>query len=327
MRRPPVFLAAALAAAFPAAGQVSYKSVTMISAEQRVLPATGPGSSLRNPAALAETRLAYVQYGRFYTASGKSVVGFRQASVTLPTSLWPALPVAFSAGLGATGNDTKIDNSNSIHRVAAWSPGVAVSWPASRDRKHSLALGLATTFSRYNVFGALKTTSTDLDLGILATFSPRGHLLRTGTAWHNLVRPEIELPDRPFPYRADGWIEWSLAWASPGRMFNLYWERYFLEIDGSAPGGGSSRDGVTGVSGWEVEFRPIPWVGVKWEKTRDAGFSSVGTILRPTFGRLGLFLEWCVGHDKFPAGPEWLIGKTVDEGRGFLYSATLGADL
>lgn len=126
----------ALAAAFPAAGQVAYRSVAHIAPEQRVLPATGPGSALRNPAALAETRLAHVQYGRFYATRGKAGTGFGQASVTLPTSLWPAFPLAFAAGLGAADNDAKIDNSNAVYREAAWtSPASAagrsssVPWP------------------------------------------------------------------------------------------------------------------------------------------------------------------------------------------------------
>ena len=114
------FIALLLSLAFSdAKAQINmYSESRLNSTAQRVLPSTGPGSALFNPAALGEAKLAFIQSGNFLARSGyfpspqlfgTDVTGYTQIAVTPTAILLPDLPVALSAGFAFTSNDTKID--------------------------------------------------------------------------------------------------------------------------------------------------------------------------------------------------------------------------
>lgn len=317
-------------------GQIAYKEEGHISLAQRVVPATGPGSSWSNPAAFSETRLAHAQGGNFNTVSGKGWRGFMHLSAATPADLFPGLPLLFSGGIDYTRQDSKVDNSSAVYRESVIAPGLAVSTiPAESGWRAALGASIPTV--GFNAFGAVESRSSALNLGLLGFHAGKAGTFRLGTAVHYLISPEVRLPDGRGTYAIPGWTEVSLGWTSPGSRFRIYWEQYFSgEEETGRPG---SAAGPTGMSGWEIEFRPHPILGLKAERTRIGGLSSLGIILCPAFkpAGIGFFVEANYGHDKYDPSridfvfmgtrSHYLLGHSLDENRGSHFGLTLGAGL
>jgi hypothetical protein len=199
-------------------------------------------------------------------------------------------------------------------------------------------LGVAFPEVGFNAFGAVKSKSRALNMGLLGVHQGTGGTFRLGTAFHYLTHPVVRLPDRRGSYEIHGWTEVSLGWTSPGTRFRIYWEQYFTgEAEQSeGPGTGLSP---TGMSEWEIEYRPHPIVGLKAERTRIGNWSSLGIILRPAIkpAGIGFFAEANVGHDGYDpsrldfilyaTGSHYFLGDGLDEGRGIQVGLTLGAGL
>lgn len=326
----------AIALAAPDAGaQVSYKENWLHSQAQRALPSTGPGSALMNPAALGETRLAFAQRGTFIARAGyvpsilyfsDDVSGFYQVAATLPPSMLPGMPLAFSAGFASHSNGMKIDGSNAMYRESIYLPGIAVSWPAERDAPYGLSLGAALPFYTFNAFGAVKTQANGLDLGILGRISPAGHRLRMGVGIQHLRQPRIRLPDERGYFALPRVLEASLHWNTPGEMVQVHWERN-LWVGWEESEGPTPRDEV-GIGSWEVEVRPIQWLGLKLERPHAGSLTSLGLTFQPVLGKVRPRLEFALSHEKFTVPPpEFLFGESGDEGTGFVQSMTLGVGI
>ncbi len=326
----------AISLAVPDAGaQVSYKEIGLQSQAQRALPSTGPGSALLNPAALGETRLAFAQRGTFMSRAGyfptllyfsDDMSGFYQLAATLPPSMLPGIPLAFSAGFASHSNATPVDGSNAIYRESIYLPGMAVSWPAERDAPYGLSLGAALPVYTFNSFGAVQSRSYGVDLGILGRVSPWGHRLRMGLDIQHLRRPRIRLPDGRGHYALPGILEASMHWSTPGEMVQVHWERNLWE--GWDESGGPRPDDEVGIGSWEVEVRPIGWLGLKVEKPYWSSWRSLGLTFQPVLGRVRPRLEFALSHEKVPTPPPgFLFGDSREEGLGLVQSMTLGVGI
>jgi hypothetical protein len=236
------------------------------------------------------------------------------------------LPVGIAAGFGGWSNNSVIDGSNAVYEESLIFPGLAVAWRPGFAGLASLSLGAAIPIHKYNAFGAVESRSNALDLGLLAGFSPGGSSLQAGFAYHNVLRPEVRFPDGRGVYKIGEWASISLAWVPPGRWARLHWEWHLPDV---------RREKLllhfqeVEVNAWELEWRPRPMVGLKFERTRSGGQSSWGLILRPEQAPLkALYLEVNAGHDRFrPSAPAWLFGKAPDEGRGASIGLSLGAGM
>jgi len=314
-----------------ARAQISYKEVGLHSIAQRALPSTGPGSALLNPAALGETRLAFGQRGTYATRSGiypsilyfgEDLSGFYQVAATLPPSLLPGIPVAFSAGFAVHLSALRIDGSNALYRESVYQPGLAVSWPADRDSRQGLSLGAALPMYELNAFGAVKSHSTGLDIGFLGRVSPAGQRLRMGLVLQHLVRPGARLPlDRGGDFELPRTLEASLHWSTPGEMYQIHWERYLWTGHDPAEGPATAND--AGIGSCEAEIRPVRWLGLKAERQHDRAPMSLGITLQPVKGKTHPMLEWAFSHERFiKPYPEFLFGETREESLGFVQSMT-----
>lgn len=322
-----VFLAllAGWAAVAPTAAQVFYKPELDASLIQNALPSEGPAASHANPAALGESPTVY---GHLGIASGASDGG--------PSICWQfagslaekrtGLPIRISAGLGGWRNRIGTDASNAVSEESRIIPGLAVSWLPGSAGLASLSLGLAFPFHTYNIFGAARSRSNSLGLGLLAGFAPGGSTLQAGLAYHSEPRPGVLFPDGRGLYAIEGWAMVSLTWIPPSRRARLHWEWHLPE---------DRRDGIEfhlgnmGVNAWELEWRPFPIVGLKFERTRSGDLSSFGVVLRPEYGRMkSLYLEVNAGHHALrPSGPAWLFGKASAERSDAHAGFSLGAGM
>jgi hypothetical protein len=327
-------LVMALAGPPAALAQVSYKDVGRLADAQRVLPATGPGSALINPAALSETRLAFAQAGAIRIRSSLAPAipllwedqrDFLQLAATMPPAVLPGLPVAFSAGFAWTAEGSRIDGSNAIYEESLIQPGVAFTFPADRDADRSVAIGAAYPVYTINAFGAVESRAHGMNLGILGSASPGGHRVRAGFAWHHLVRPEVRLPDGRGHYALPRRMHLSAAWSSPSETFRVHWEAYLRGANDD--GEGPVQDDRLGVDNWELEYRPFPWLGFKLEKVWVGGLSSLGILLRPRLGGAETLVEMNFSHDKMAAHPEFLFGPSQEEGRGLVQGLTLSVGI
>lgn len=315
-------LPALLIAAQASLGQLSYREDGNVSAAQRVLPSTGAAAALSNPAALDETRRLHLQNGEIQSISGKLDRNFIHASVAPLGFIRPDFPFGFALGFAGTWIDSYLDNSNAVYREMTFAPSFALFWHGDRDRLKSVSLGFAFPIQGFNAFGAVKSIGYSLDLGILGSVPVGRSRLAMGAALRNLANPEVKLPDGRGYYEVPGWTEASLHWTSPEKRWDLHLEHFISESQ--ATGGPSESE--MGINGWEVEFRPIPLVGVKVERPRAGSLTGFGTVFRPAFASWRTHFELTLGHDKFSIpGMSWLFGETMDEGRGYVFAYSLGA--
>lgn len=332
----PAFAALALSLTpLDSRAQSSYRDIGHHSMMQRALPSTGPGSALLNPAALGETRLAFGQRGTYVTRSGPypsllyfgdGLSGFYQAAATLPPSMLPGIPVAFSAGFAAHSNGSEIDGNNSLYRESLYQPGVAVSWPADRDSQQGLSLGAALPIYRFSAFGVIESDALGLDIGLLGRISPAGHSLRMGMVLQHLSRPAARLPDGRDAFELPRTLEASLHWRSPGGMVRVHWERYLWT--GQEPDEGPAYANDAGIGSWEAEALPVRWLGVKLERPHDGALTSLGIVLQPMMGKALPRLEWAFSHEKVVAPlPEFLFGESREEGLGLVQSMTFSVGI
>jgi hypothetical protein len=307
------------------AAQVSFKPDLASSLVQNALPAEGPATSHSNPAALGESPTVY---GHMGIASGAADEG--------PFFCWQfagalaeersGLPIRISAGLGGWWNSFGTGVSNAVSEESRIIPGLAVSWLPGPAGLSSLSLGLTFPFHMYNVFGAAKSRSNSLGLGLLAGFAPGGSSLQAGLAYHSELRPGVRFPDGRGLYAIEDWALVSLAWIPPGRWARLHWEWYFPDVRWDWL---EFHFGDVRVNSWELEWRPNPIVGLKFERTRSGDLSSWGMVLRPEYGQMkSLYLEVNAGHHVFqPSGPAWLFGKAPAERSGAHAGFSLGAGM
>lgn len=296
------------------------------------MPSTGPGSAWFNPAALSETRLAYALAGSFSSVSGKSSRAFWDLSATLPPGLAPWLPLGVSGGLAREAAAGSVDNSNAVYAETVYRPALALAYPSSGQRPFRLAAGMAIPLYTHDVFRAVKSTSGALDIGLLGTLEEGGlGRFRLGFTWHSLVKPEVKLPDGRGQYTLPGWRVTSFGYSTPGAGARIHWEHYFQDSKPATegPDGESSQ----GMNAFEVEVKPVSWMGIQAEVTRGASNSSLGVVfypVYPVFGSwpVGFRLEANIGHDRVNMpGLGWLLGPPQDEGLGYLLGLTLGAGI
>lgn len=149
--------------------------------------------------------------------------------------------------------------------------------------------------------------------------------IRGTLAYHNLMEPEVELPDGRGDFAIDGWVELAIGWTSPNKGVRLHWEQFLREKRDPSEGP-DEEEPLFGINGWEIELRPHPFAGLKLEKTRQGGLSCLGLVVNPVFGKEGtvdFLLEANISHDKVGL-PKFLVGDWSDEGRGMIYTLSLG---
>jgi hypothetical protein len=316
-------LIAGCAAAAPIAAQVSYNPDFAVSQAQRALPADGLAASQFNPAALGESPKVYGHFGIAASDLGPFLCWQVAGSMMEEGS---GLPIRIAAGLGGWSTNLQTDGTNAVSEESRIIPGLAVAWPTGAAGLPFLSLGLAFPIHTYNAFSAIKSRSVSLGLGMLSEFAPGGSSLQAGIAFHNLMQPMVQFPDGRGQYAIGDWGSVSLAWAPPGRWARLHWEWYLPDV---------RRENLIlhfqdiRVNAWELEWRPHPKAGLKFERTRGGDLSSWGLVLRPEGGRMkAVYLEVNAGHDRLqPSGPAWLFGNTAAARSGAHAGLSLGAGM
>jgi len=298
------------------------------------MPSEGPAAARFNPARLAEVRLASLAYGHFGTASGKSGIQFVQAAIGTP---WDVLrwPVGLAAGFGFMDQGNPIDGTNGVYTEAEYDPGLAVRFPADPESRYNVEAGLNFAISEYDAFNVTHSVSLGIDAGALFSVHGGAGLFGLGLAYHDLNSPRIRMPDDYGPYKVPGWLEPSLEWISAADRVHAHLS-YFIN-ESNDPQEGPSSDPVAGVNGWDIEYRPIPWLGLKAERTRIGSRAMLGAVWRPALHleHAHAFLEFEMGHDKFgpgrlipsPLGPFLFGDPGEDEGRGYQLAVSLGAEI
>ena len=295
----------------PARAQSSpFQPARQIDLEQFNLPWDGAGAAVFNPALLAETHRLDVRAAFFNTASGKSGTDFYQGAARIYRGL--------SVGLAYFSNASAVDGSNALYVESILTPMLAYGLDGLAGSGYSLGLGAAVPRHAFDAFGAVKSHTYSLNLGVHLTWPDLGLAGRfhTGFGVRNLFSQGIRLPE-DFGAKYDGLrpnYDLSVLWDSIFRCVDLYSE-YNLHArpDRST---GSFDDNVPFVKSLGAEYRPIPMLGVKVERTWLKTWTA-GLVLQVPVKAAVIGAEADFSHEK--------VFAAQDEGRGFLWSLALNA--
>lgn len=287
-----------------------FQPARQIDEEQFNLPWDGAGAAVFNPALLTETRRVDVRAAFFHTASGKSGTDFYQGAVRIYRDL--------SAGLAWFSNSAAVDGSNALYVESILTPMLAYGLDSLAGSGYSLSLGAAVPRHAFDAFGAVKSHTYSLNLGAHLTWPSLGMAGRfhTGLGVRNLFSQGIQLPE-DFGAKYNGLrpnYDLSVLWGSIFGCVDLYQE-YNLHVhpDRSvAP----FDDHVPFVKSLGAEYRPIPALGVRVERTWLKTWTA-GLVLQVPVKAAVIGAEADFSHEK--------IFAAQDEGRGFLWSLALNA--
>jgi hypothetical protein len=290
-----------------------------IDAEQFVLPWDGPGAAIFNPALITETGHADGRYGLLTSASGKGGLSLFQGSFSVPFGI--------SAGFNRFENGTGIDGSNAVYEEAINTSMIGWGRRDIRGSGYDGGIGLAYVRHDYNAFGAVRSQAHAVDIGIHAATPALGRAgrIHAGLTVRNLAADEVKLPDDNPSLVSSGYkalllnIDASVLVNSAFDCLDA-----FLELNAHVspdPAEGPSRDGPSTIKSMGLEYRPMPYAGLKIERTwmRRWTAGAVAEITLPIGEGLKLGVETDFSHDK--------ILTPKDEGRGFIWSLALNAGM
>jgi hypothetical protein len=301
-------------------GQSPFRSEGTSDALQIILPWEGPGAAVFNPALAAETRHADARFGYMSTASGKWVHSFVQGTVMSP---WKV-----AAGFAFFSKSSVIDGNNAVYEESL--RHFVIAWGDSNVLGTGLGLGagLSRVTHVMNAFGAVESEANAYDAGIHAATPVMGRAgsLQAGLTFRNLAADEVALPsDNPglvssaYPAFLPNY-DISFLLKSVFGCVDLYSEFNLHQDQDKSEG--PSRD-IPFVKSLGLEFRPIPFLGAKvertWTKRWTAGLVARVPLAVPVFDGILLSAEANISHDK--------ILTEKDEGRGFINSVQLGVAL
>ncbi len=302
--------------------QAIYNLEHPVSAAQAALPSQGPAAARINPAELSEVHLASVAYGSWGSSSGKSGYDFFQAAVG--TADYLDIPIGIAAGIGYMRTGATIDGSNSSFIESEYAPGIAIRYPVDPGSAWRIEAGLAWTIGEYNAFNAVKSQSNGISVGTAVSVEGRAGRFGAGFAYHDLKSPRMRLPeDNGGEFRIPGWREYSLDWSSVHRLFHV--RMGLFDQEDLDPSEGPINGGF-GLSGWEMELRPIYFFALKAERTKIGSMSNLGMVFY-TPGRITYWdfrLELNFGHSMLAP---LLPGSQRDEGLGWLIGAALSVEI
>jgi hypothetical protein len=310
-----------VACAFPAliAAQnpLLYSSLYNLSRLEFQLPFSGPGAAVFNPSRLTEINRAEVQVGRFKSLSGKAGRPFLQAGANTPFGL--------ALGIAGSWESSSVDNTATFFTEGNVQPMLAYGFPVAGSH---LDFGVALPIYFFDAFSAVKSSTEAYDLGAQWTgpaaalgrfqiggnlrnlFADKAKVANGGKARLNLTSGEV-----------------SLDWTSPGQRWELFWLTG-MQFHGDAADGAPQKD--KWYKSYGFEYRPKPWLGFKWEVTRDNQFLPYGVLLhlKPLTG-WDANLEGDIYHQRFlrPPLPDFIVPDKHDEGLGTLVGFSLGVGI
>lgn len=287
--------------------QISFKPYALAGRLEYYLPWKGPAAALLNPASLSETGTVQVDY------ASSSILATEPGSPFLQVSA--ALPFGISTGIAGQWTSRKLGNWNAVILESVYAPMLALSWPFSPEAENRVAAGAAFPLHHFNAFGAVESFSFGMDIGLLSTNRlphPFGEV-RTGFIIHQLMQPEVSLPDERGAYEIPREFDVSLTWTLADGMVEFHSEFFRLAEDASE---GPVTQDEFDIKNFGLEFNPTSWIGFKLERTAT-GARTIGTIFRyDMMSKWRQRLELDLSHDNL---------NVVDEGRGFIASGNLSA--
>jgi hypothetical protein len=301
-------------------GESPYKPEGRIDVLQYILPWEGPGAAVFNPALAAETRHADAHYGYHSSVSGKGFHDFLQGTVMSP---WKV-----AAGFALFSNSSGIDGGNAVYEESILHFMIAWGDTNVLGRGFGLGAGLARVTHEMNAFGVVRTELIAYDVGIngvTPALGPAG-TLHAGFTIRNLAADKVHLPaDNPDLIRSryDAFLpnyDVSFLLKSVLGCLDLYSEFNFHQDHDASEG---PPIDIPFVKSLGLEYRPIPFLGLKvertWTQRWTAGLVARVPVPVPVFDGVRLGAEANISHDK--------ILTEKDEGRGLIHSLQLSIAL
>lgn len=311
-------LLAALAA--PSAAQLAFMPNLPLAALQVPAPWDGPGAAIYNPAFITETRRMYAGASYFQTVSGKAGLTLIQGAAALPAGL--------KMGLTWFHNRKAIAGSNAVIMESILAPMAGWGTDKLGGSDFHLGFAFAIPIRRMNAFNAVKSTSSGLDAGInliFPEFGGRMGRLHLALGSQNLLAGKVELPeDNPslaeFKYEPfKPAYSASTLWSGLAGILELHLDQKLQTdtyVDGGSLGYGNTLGGAAELlTSYGAEVRPIPYFGMKLERTWLEYWTAGAHGYIPIEG-FDLEITFDVTHDKL---------SKRDEGRGMLWA--MGASL
>jgi hypothetical protein len=292
-----------------------FKPKSLIGIEEFILPWDGPGAAIFNPALITEIERVNFRVGSFATVSSKN----RQNHIQIA-----GRAAQFYGGFAIYNQGSMMDGSRAVYLEEKLTPMLGFKSKFFLGTPLTLGLGVAMPFQFYNAFDAIKSTQTSLDLGAYLTLQPIQNLgqLHTGVALQNLFSSGVEFPDGhgkiyPYPWNLDV----SFFWRDIFEMIDLFALFHAFEDEGINDYLEKKRSiGPSFFKIWYkaygLEFRPLKFVGLKIERTYNEYWTFGVTAKTLQTFAIPIQGEFCFSHDR------WLTPQ--DEGRGFIYSGSLG---
>jgi hypothetical protein len=268
-------------------------------------PWDGPGAAIYNPAFITETRRAYAGASRYQSVSGKGGLTLGQAAAAVPGGL--------KLGLAWFENGNAIDGSNAIYLESILAPMLGWGTDALAGKDFRLGFAIAVPVREVNAFNAVKSTNLGLDAGVNLVFPDMGGKLgriHLALGAHNLLAERVELPaDNPglagTRYEAfKPAYSTSTLWSGLAGILDLHLDQKFQT------GWGSEGEGAELLTAYGAELRPIPFFGVKLERTW-LEYWTAGAHGYIPIEEFELEIGFDVTHDKL---------SKRDEGRGMLWA-------
>lgn len=312
-----------LVVAGPSAGQHIFNPKRDLSEMQFLLPWDGPGAALFNPAFLAETQQTYGIAGSYSpTNEGEWLhpVDFSggapfmriddlHAMGQLSARIMPNLFL----GLHWHGSGIAIDGSVAIFEKGTLTPSLAYRIYLGQDQSIPLSLGVAIPTHAFNAFGAVLSNSTSLDLGLLTAIPTRAMgRFKFGLALQNLIPVEAKLPDNNGSYEVHPWTaDASVLWTVPGGELDVFVKagaEKERDCSESCPNRGDFWVGLRvgdnrlvnlDIRNYGLEYRPLPWLGLKLEEPWSEQYLVWGSVfrLKPILG-IDIEVELNLAHPK-----------------------------
>jgi hypothetical protein len=290
-----------------------------IDAEQFILPWDGPGAAVFNPALITETKRVD---GRFAIRMASPETDGEILYQGSGNSPW-----GIAVGFNRFENGSAIDRSNIVFEEAISTMMIAWGVQGFRETGFDAGVGLAYVRHDYNLFAAMRSKAHAWDFGIHAATPGLGRAgrLHTGLTLRNLAAEKVKLPDDNPEALSEGYdvllynFDASFLLKSALDCLDVFLEFNFHQDHDASEG--PPRDGPSLIKSMGAEYRPVPHVGLKiertWLKRWTAGLAGYGRI--PVGNGVEVGAEVNVSHDKF------LSPK--DEGRGYLWSVAMNAGM
>jgi hypothetical protein len=300
----------------PCFAESPFRPESTIDFMQYILPWEGPGAAVFNPALTAQTGHVDARMGYVSSVSGKGPHDHLQASMMSPWNV--------AVGIAVFSNPSTVDGGNAVyeesirHLMIAWGDTNVL------GTGFGLGAGLANVTRVLNAFRVVESKASAYDVGIHIATPEMGRAgsLHTGLTIRNLAADGVRMPDDNPGLMKDEYDAYlpnydvSFLLKSVLGCVDIYSE-FNLHQD-QDPSEGPPID-IPFVKSLGLEYRPIPMLGLKVERTWmqrwTAGLVARVPVAVPVFEGILLGVEANMSHDKF------LTEK--DEGRGFIQSIQL----